>query len=89
MKKSKDAREPEKDFYYTGNVGSVRGQSGHEVDQYKEIAKAIMAEIKNKDTNNEKWPATVEVEVKRGGKKVDEPWTQRTDRKDFLHGNHF
>eukprot|EP00093_Oithona_nana_P000498 00498.XXX_979_1293_1 [CDS] Oithona nana genome sequencing. len=42
MKKAKDAREPEKEFYYTGNVGSVTGQSGHGVDQYKEIAKAIM-----------------------------------------------
>ena len=68
--------------FYTGNVGG--DVSKHDANYYKGIAKEIMDKI-----TNGTWPAIVTISITRGGKNVDEPWTQREDRKDFLHGGYF
>ena len=89
MKKQEAERKPEKEFYYTGNVGSIRKGSGHDVDQYKEIAGQIMKEIENKDEATEVWPETVQVDIKEGKKETEATWTKRKDKEDFLHGGHY
>ena len=67
-------------FYYTGNVG----KKPHDEDLYRNIAKQIMRQV-----NDNEWPAEVVVIVIRGSSEVEEPWTKRNDREDFLHGGHF
>ena len=89
MKKQEAERKPEKEFYYTGNVGSIRKGSGHDVDQYKEIAGQIMKKIENKDEDTEVWPETVQVDIKEGKKETEATWTKRKDKEDFLHGGHY
>ena len=93
-KKKEAERKPEKEFFYTGQVGSVRkekgsNQKGHEVDQYKEIAEQIMKKIENKDEAGEKWPETVEVSIKQGKEHTEVTWTKRKDKNDFQNGGHF
>ena len=85
MKKQEAERTPEKEFFYTGDVGSVRGEKGH--DEYEAIAKQIMKEITNKDEANEEWPATVDVDIKEGKKETTATWTQHDDDEaDFRNG---
>ena len=85
--KPKTKTVPKFEKFYTGNVGG--DTSKHNGDYYKGIAKDIMDAITTGDDEKEVWPANVTIKVDRGGKLVDEPWTQRKDREDFLHGGHF
>ena len=73
--------------FYTGDVGS--DTSKHDEKMYKSIAKDIMDAITTGDDKKEVWPASVTIQITKGGKEVPTPWTQRKDREDFLHGGHF
>ena len=87
MRLPKEQRKPEKEIYYTGDPGSVSGQKGHTEDDYRDIAKQIMAQIVDKDGAKETWPEEVQVSVVSGKKQVQKPWTQRSEeefRKGFF-----
>ena len=60
------------------------GNLPHNEDCYRNIARQILKQV-----NENEWPAEVAVAVIRGKSEVDEPWTRRKDREDFLHGGHF
>ena len=84
--KPKMKKVPVKKFY-TGDVGG--DPSKHDENMYKGIAKEIMEAITTGDDKKEVWPASVTIQITKGGKEVPTPWTQRKDREDFLHGGHF